>query len=427
MKQKPILLFLMAFISLTSMAQLGGLVNKVKSKITHRADVKTDKAIDKALDKAEGKPTAKTNVETNSNESTSTPSADQPVVKSFSKYDFIPGEQILYYDDFAMEATAELPAGWNTSGSGEVVTLESIPGKWLRVHAPFIYLSGNQQKLPENFTLEFDVVMQLKNNGWMYPTFTAGVFASNSEPNGSNEFLKNYKKNAAVLATIYPAEYKNSKIKIESYLTNNAYFSSDVKVFEELENHYHKPMHVAIQVQKERFRMWINETKAFDIPKAVPINQTMNQLLFQVGNTNYKDNQYAMYLGNIKTATGKADTRHRLEEEGKFSTTAILFDINSANIKPESGGVLKEIADVLKKSAGINVTIIGHTDSDGQDAENLLLSQKRAAAVKDALVNDFGISAERLDTDGKGETKPVADNKTKEGKASNRRVEFIKK
>ena len=427
MKQKPILLFLMAFISLTSMAQLGGLVNKVKSKITHRADVKTDKAIDKALDKAEGKPTAKTNVETNSNESTSTPSADQPVVKSFSKYDFIPGEQILYYEDFAMEATAELPAGWNTSGSGEVVTLESIPGKWLRVHAPFIYLSGNQQKLPENFTLEFDVVMQLKNNGWMYPTFTAGVFASNSEPNGSNEFLKNYKKNAAVLATIYPAEYKNSKIKIESYLTNNAYFSSDVKVFEELENHYHKPMHVAIQVQKERFRMWINETKAFDIPKAVPLNQTMNQLLFQVGNTNYKDNQYAMFLGNIKAATGKADTRNKLEEEGKFSTTAILFDVNSANIKPESGGVLKEIADVLKKSASLNVTIIGHTDSDGQDAENLVLSQKRAAAVKDALVNDFGIAAERIDTDGKGETKPVADNKTKEGKASNRRVEFIKK
>ena len=427
MKQKSILLLLMASISLTSMAQLGGLVNKVKSKITQRADVKTDKAIDKALDKAEGKPTAQPAADVTTSESTSTTATEKPVVKSFSKYDFIPGEQILYYDDFAQEAIAELPASWNTSGSGEVVTLESIPGKWLRVHAPFIYLSGNQQNLPENFTLEFDVVMQLKNNGWMYPTFTAGIFSSNGEPNGGNEFLKNYKKNAAVLATIYPAEYKNSKIKIESYLTNNAYFSSDVKVFEELENHYHKPMHIAIQVQKERFRMWINETKAFDIPKAVPLNQTMNQLLFQVGNTNYKDNQYAMFLGNIKAATGKADTRHKLEEEGKFSTTAILFDVNSANIKPESGGVLKEIADVLKKSASLNVTIIGHTDSDGQDAENLVLSQKRAAAVKDALVNDFGIAAERIDTDGKGETKPVADNKTKEGKESNRRVEFIKK
>ena len=255
------------------MAQLGGLVNKVKSKITQRADVKTDKAIDKALDKAEGKPTAQPAADVTTSESTSTTVAEKPVVKSFSKYDFIPGEQILYYDDFAQEAIAELPASWNTSGSGEVVTLESIPGKWLRVHAPFIYLSGNQQNLPENFTLEFDVVMQLKNNGWMYPTFTAGIFSSNGEPNGGNEFLKNYKKNAAVLATIYPAEYKNSKIKIESYLTNNAYFSSDVKVFEELENHYHKPMHIAIQVQKERFRMWINETKAFDIPKAVPLNQ----------------------------------------------------------------------------------------------------------------------------------------------------------
>ena len=104
----------------------------------------------------------------------------------------------------------------------------------------------------------------------------------------------------------------------------------------------------------------------------------------------------------------------------------ILFDVNAATIKPESNGVLKEIAGALKANPGFKVKIIGHTDSDGSDASNLELSKKRSDAVKNALVNDFGIDASVLQTDGKGETQPVADNKTKEGKAQNRRVEFVK-
>ena len=88
--------------------------------------------------------------------------------------------------------------------------------------------------------------------------------------------------------------------------------------------------------------------------------------------------------------------------------------------------MLKEISEVLKKYPEIKVNIVGHTDSDGSDAANLELSKKRAAAVKDALAKDFGIDASRMNSDGKGETVPVADNKTKEAKAQNRRVEFIK-
>jgi outer membrane protein OmpA-like peptidoglycan-associated protein len=95
-------------------------------------------------------------------------------------------------------------------------------------------------------------------------------------------------------------------------------------------------------------------------------------------------------------------------------------------LKPESNGVLKEVADVLKKFTDIKVMIVGHTDSDGSDAANLELSKKRAEAVKQALVNEFGIDASRTSSDGKGEKEPMEDNKTKQGKAQNRRVEFIK-
>jgi outer membrane protein OmpA-like peptidoglycan-associated protein len=134
----------------------------------------------------------------------------------------------------------------------------------------------------------------------------------------------------------------------------------------------------------------------------------------------------AFYISNIKVATGKPDTRHKLIEEGKFSTTGILFDNASAVIKSESAGVLKEIGTTLAENASVKIKIIGHTSSDGDDAANMELSKQRASAVKEYLVKEFSIDAARIETEGKGETKPVGDNKTKEGKAQNRRVEFVK-
>ena len=103
-----------------------------------------------------------------------------------------------------------------------------------------------------------------------------------------------------------------------------------------------------------------------------------------------------------------------------------MFDVQSDVIRPESYGVIKEIAGVLKENPSIRVKVIGHTSSDGDAAANLELSKKRAAAVKALLTSEFSIDAGRIDTEGKGETEPIADNKTKEGRVQNRRVEFIK-
>jgi outer membrane protein OmpA-like peptidoglycan-associated protein len=73
------------------------------------------------------------------------------------------------------------------------------------------------------------------------------------------------------------------------------------------------------------------------------------------------------------------------------------------------------------------VVIVGHTDSDGDDAANMDLSKRRAASVKSALVSEFKIDTSRLDTDGKGESQPIDKNDNPAGKANNRRVEFIRK
>jgi len=428
MKSKLIIAALVIMLPYFADAQLKGLMNKVKNKVDQRIDTKVDKQIDKSLDEVEGKNDKDVASTGNSSANTATETkTEEPELKSFSKYDFVPGDSILYYENYDKETIAELPVGWNTSGSGEVVTLDKVEGKWLRLHKQFIYLTNNTKEFGENYTVEFDFILKLKNNGWMFPEFNFGLFSTNKEPNTNNSFLKDNRKYAAVFTSVHPGMFKSSSVKINSYLDNKGYFTGDLKSIGKLEESFTGiPVHVAIQVQKERYRMWINEEKLFDAPKATPPGYAMNQLKFDVGFTNYAEEQYGVFISNIKVATGKPDARHKLVEEGKFSTTGILFDVNSDKIKPTSYGVVKEIADVLQQNSGIKIKIIGHTDSDGSDASNLELSTKRSAAVKDMLVNEFGIDASRLETDGKGETQPVTDNKTKEGKAANRRVEFVK-
>jgi outer membrane protein OmpA-like peptidoglycan-associated protein len=428
---KKIIILLLQASPFFATAQFGNIANRIKDKasqkITQRIDNKVDSAIDKTLGTGAGNKQAKAETTTKeNNNNTVSKSTAEPGLESFSKYDFIPGEKVLYAEDFSQEAIAELPAAWNTNGSGEVVTLSNLPGKWLQMHKSVIYLSGNTKDLSGNYTVEFDLILQLKNNGWMYPTFSAGIFATNGEGYTDNAFLKEYNKYSSVEAIIYPAENSTSKVKIESFKEAKNYFTSEVKSYNELDKYYGKPVHIAIQVQRQRFRMWINETKIFDVPKGVDTANKMNQLFFKVGQTNYNENQYGIYISNIKTATGLPDTRHKLIDEGKFSTTGILFDINSSNIKSESYAVVKEIATALQDNPGIKIKITGHTSSDGDDKANMELSSKRAGAVKQLLVEEFKIDASAITTDGKGETEPIADNNTKEGRAQNRRVEFIK-
>jgi len=170
--------------------------------------------------------------------------------------------------------------------------------------------------------------------------------------------------------------------------------------------------------------MYVNDEKIWDIPKAFDPAAKYNFLGFRVDGYHKESNLY--FLSNLRVAVGAPDTRNKLITEGKYSTTGILFDVNSDKIKPESFGTLKDIAAVLTENPDLKIKIIGHTDSDGEDAKNLELSKKRSESVKIALNKDFGISLDRLQTDGKGETMPVGDNTTIEGKANNRRVEFIK-
>jgi outer membrane protein OmpA-like peptidoglycan-associated protein len=119
------------------------------------------------------------------------------------------------------------------------------------------------------------------------------------------------------------------------------------------------------------------------------------------------------------------ELKKKLSGEKRARLYGILFDFNSAAIKPESKPVLEEVLSVLKNESTWNLTIEGHTDAIGSDDQNQTLSQKRADSVKAYLVAG-GIDPGRLKTAGLGESKPVADNATELGRAQNRRVELVR-
>jgi outer membrane protein OmpA-like peptidoglycan-associated protein len=133
-----------------------------------------------------------------------------------------------------------------------------------------------------------------------------------------------------------------------------------------------------------------------------------------------------MIFTNIKLANGGGmNIIGKKFTDAKIITHGITFDVDKATIKPESMGTLNGIAQVLRENAELKFEVAGHTDNTGGAAHNLTLSQQRANAVK-AQLQTLGIDASRLTTKGYGDTKPISDNLTIEGKANNRRVEFVK-
>ncbi len=101
----------------------------------------------------------------------------------------------------------------------------------------------------------------------------------------------------------------------------------------------------------------------------------------------------------------------------------VKFDFDKSKVKEESYGDIKSLADFMSQYPATSTTVEGHTDSVGTDAYNQKLSERRANAVREVLVNQYGVGGERVNAVGYGESRPVADNATSEGRAINRRVE----
>ncbi len=418
-------IFSFAFLMLLALngnAQLKDILKqKVGDGVKQGAQNATEKTADKGLDKLFKKKDKKNKSAENNSEKNNTQSQDrtdvqlQPSIKTYSKYDFIPGAKILGYDDFSAEAVGDFPAKWTTNASGEVMSGDNHEGKWLNISKEGYYIPEFIKTLPDNFTIEYDLLFipPEKRDG---PN-TAAVGLQFINKTGKTAFDygpdRSYFEMDPYMNNINVATYT----KLGDKLLANEFNVKDLNRNSILN------YHVAVWRQKNRLRVYLNETKVVDVPSLLSPDIKYNTVRFA---TALNNDGSTWLLSNFKYATGLPDTRNKLITEGKFSTTGILFDVNASSIKSSSYGTLKDIATVLKENNDLKVKIIGHTDNDGNDASNLALSKKRADAVKDILVKEFGIDESRMQTDGKGETQPIAPNTSTEGKAQNRRVEFIK-
>ncbi|WP_426429426.1 OmpA family protein [Winogradskyella sp. HB-48] len=332
----------------------------------------------------------------------------------YSKFDFVPGDKLIYFDDFSQDFIGDFPSKWNTNGTGEVVTVGNVEGKWFELKGGYgiIFIPLLQEVLPEEYTIEFDLLALVDNQ-------TSSTARLNITLDDNNEF-----KDGANRATVeIPlGQYGAFDIRVHNRINNETIINSALNT--DLRKAILNKPHVSIAVNKKRFRLWVNQKKYVDIPQFIAPNKVLNTIKLNL--LGMRDGEDRLFISNLKVAEGGVDLRRKLMSEGKISTNGILFDSGSANIQPQSLGIVRQISQVLMQDESIKLNIIGHTDSDGSDDSNLKLSKDRAEAVKNALVNIYNISADRLTTDGKGETEPVADNGTADGKAQNRRVEFVK-
>jgi OmpA-OmpF porin, OOP family len=327
-----------------------------------------------------------------------------------SKFDFIPGEKIIFFDDFTSESIGDFPASWNTTASGEVVTINQFPGNWFMMVGEGGIIVDGGLDLPDNFTVEYDVIGNPVEDGNQYFEFGFYLYSAQNP--------KDIDEGGAV-----PGLNGGVKMTFGYRATYSAYNTEGYTIDGEKEDavmEAGKKYRLSFWVQKTRLRVYLDQVKIFDLPKVFEAGLKINMMRFELWESGNP------IIANFRVAAGLPDMRNKLITEGKLVSYGIYFDVNKDVVKPESYGTLKGIADVLKENPAVRVNIVGHTDSDGADAANLDLSKRRGASVKNELVKTFGIDASRLESDGQGETKPVAPNDTPSNKALNRRVEFIK-
>lgn len=412
MKKIILLVSLIVFFSLAHGQILKKIANKVKNKVENPSNKSASDSTD--VKKDDKNPANETNKPDTAKNENAQPAAVS--IKAYSKYDFVPGEKVIGFEDFSTGSIGDFPAGWNTNASGEIVTIEGKPGHWLWLTKPGQFIPEFTEQYPEDFTFEFDLLHGVPINGAYFNICFAelsNISQFSGWPYATNQF--NIELNNANTGT----ELSVSRFSARRNSVTDVSGSSNPTILSDKNN----PVHIAIWRQKERVRVYANQEKIWDIPKATIKEAKFNAIIFSV---TYADATIQHYIGNLRMAVGAPDTRNKFLTQNKWVTHGILFDVNSANIKPESYGSLKEIANVLKENPDLKVKIVGHTDADGKDADNLDLSKRRAASVKTALANEFGIDESRMETDGKGESEPIDKNDTPAGKANNRRVEFIK-
>lgn len=386
---------------------------------------KAQKATEKAIEqKVEQKATKTTNdgmdVVLNNkkiNSGKSSVGSSTSNTKSSANSDYVSGTKIIFEEKFSQDAEGDFPVNWFTNSSGEIHSFNNK--KWLQLSDKGSFTPIKLTQLPENFTFEFDVTTTDNFNFYSSPLNVVFTEKSSKIDQIWNTTLK---RKEAVIFNIHPSNSLKGTGRSEVFvIADKKEFIKnkvDVPVFSKNNN----TVRVQIWRQKDRFRMYVDGQKFWDLPSAFG-EANYNQVIFFIGT--YKNTTDKLFISNIKLAEAGEDLRYQLLEKGSFSTTEILFDVNKATIKPSSNKILDELGKILSENSSVKISITGHTDSDGNDSDNQKLSENRAKAVANYFQTKYKISPSRLETYGKGESEPLNNNTSAQDKMQNRRVEFV--
>lgn len=312
-----------------------------------------------------------------------------------ANYNFEAGERTIFATDFSSVNTGDFPRSLAfKSGTMEIV--EGKSGRALHVKSGGKFEVELPETLPETFTLTFD----FQTTGY-YCKLSVNSVDADGESVGNNYLLVANNRVGTGIAKSSGTDAPTSRSKggkLGAAMTP-----------------------IRVTVDGSYVKVYAGQQRVGNVPNAdLGRSRTLRFNFYgcRGGDTTY--------LGDIRVAGGGNDLYSTLESEGRVAVQDIQFDTGEATLKPASDETLKKIASLMQEHPDLRLLVEGHTDDTGSYEANMSLSKKRAAAVKETLVSEYGIDAARLKTKGQGSTQPAASNDTEEGRAENRRVELVK-
>ena len=405
--------------------QLGKTVeNAAKRKVQQKAEEKTEKAVEDIMDgnilKGKKDKDKAAEVEAEVEETAPTeeaPKADavaknekqkpQSLEMTYAKSDFVPGDEIIFEDLLVGEKLGEFPSMWDLKeGNAEVVSVGGENAIHMGEETLIMPYMKEKDYLPEEFTIEFDLYV---------PCYYGG----------NDKVSMNNRYNIDLVDAA-------GKVVFQAYWYNG---NNEMGVPREITWRWHNGgeesqgegtvafnmsdfNHIAISFNKRALKFYVNGIRIANIPRCDA--PTRFQIFSYSGAS-----EDERFIKNVRIAKGAVPLYDRMMTDGKFITYGITFDVGKATIKPESMGEINRIVQLMTENPDLKFSVEGHTDSTGKPESNQTLSEQRSKAIVDKLV-ELGIAKERLAAVGKGQNSPIADNNTDEGRAKNRRVEFVK-
>ncbi|MBO5271696.1 MAG: OmpA family protein [Muribaculaceae bacterium] len=399
--------------------------NATKNAIERNAERKTEDAVDKVFEGDFGKGKKDKDKQNNNGNNNADvvydngdaiaqtqPQKGQSLEMTYAKSDFVAGDEIIFEDLLTGEQLGEFPSKWDLmSGVVEIAKLNgentiNFVEDDSRINP---LMEDPKNYLPEIFTLEFDFWVpgmgvdvgyhirfsdQQINELWEIILSRGGWKSDDNEQFNLIEMEWDYSN---------PSDERIRGENENTSVSGNSW------------NHF------ALSFNKRALKIYINGIRIANIPNAKK-PQWWSIYNYTWGGFNGKGN---MHIKNIRIAKGAVPLYDRMMSDGKFITYGITFDVGKATIKPESMGEINRIVQLMTENPTLKFSVEGHTDSTGNPTSNQTLSEQRSQAIVAKLV-ELGIAQDRLTAVGKGQNSPIADNNTDEGRAKNRRVEFVK-